>query len=92
MKGIVPAEIYERKDKAIFSAPFHSRWMRVELKPFIESILASNKFRTRGIYNLPLIMHKWQQYIKGNTRPAEMLFNVLALEIWFRCHVDGQYD
>ncbi len=92
MKEVVPAEIYERTDKAIFSAPFYSRWMRAELVPYIESIFSSNQFRTRGIYNLPQIMNKWHQYKKGKQGPAEMLFNVLALEVWFRVHVDDQYD
>ncbi len=88
IKDKVPSEIFDRKDKAIFSAPFYSRWMRTELKPLIEDIFSSKQFRHRGIYNLPAIMSQWQQYLKGSKAPAEMIFSIIALEKWFRCHVD----
>lgn len=90
MKDIVPREIFERKDKAIFSSPFYSCWMKGALKPMIEQILFSDAFRRRRIWDLPKIHAKWAEYLKGNNAHAEMLFSVIAMETWFEtCISDG---
>lgn len=90
MKEIVPREIYERRDKGIFSSPFFSTWMRGPLKPYIEEIVHSSEFRRRNLWNLPVIHRKWKEYLSGKQAPAEMLFNVLAQEIWFRRFCDNK--
>jgi len=84
LKDLIPEKIYRRKDKGIFSSPFYALWMKGDLKPFISDILASSAFRQRGLWNLPRIYHYWQSYLSGNLRCAEMLYNVIALELWFR--------
>jgi asparagine synthase (glutamine-hydrolysing) len=84
MKSIIPDAIYNRKDKAIFSSPFYSKWLNGPLNEYVSDIFASQEFRQRGIYNLPLIKHKWKTYKSTGKADAEMLFNVLALETWFR--------
>jgi len=84
MKDIIPTEIFERKDKSIFSSPFHNQWLKRELKPMVNELFHSPSFRHRGIWNLSQIHQKWEAYQKGNTRPAEMIFNIIALEMWFR--------
>lgn len=91
MKECVPAEVFSRKDKGIFSSPFYQQWMRNGLKPFIQDMLAGSEFRNRGIWNLPKINNYWQRYLAGDMRPAEMLYNVIALEIWFRNLSDKEY-
>ena len=84
MQDIIPPEIYQRKDKAIFSTPFYSRWLNGPLRSYVSDIFASQEFKQRGIYNLPIIKQKWNHYRGGSKADAEMLFNILALEIWFR--------
>jgi asparagine synthase (glutamine-hydrolysing) len=84
MQGIIPAAIYNRKDKAIFSTPFYSSWMQNNLKDYISDIFASDEFKQRGIYNLPIIKQKWKAFRSGSKANGEMLFNILALEIWLR--------
>ena len=86
MKEFIPRQVYYRKDKGIFSSPFYRDWMKGELRPMIEDILHSACFRERGIWHLPRIMHHWQKYLAGDASQAEMLYNVIALEIWFRCY------
>jgi asparagine synthase (glutamine-hydrolysing) len=83
MKDIVPDAIFNRKDKAIFSSPFYSTWMRGEFTAFIEHTFNSTAFRQRGIWNLPLIKQKWQSYLAGSNKDSEMLFNIVALETWY---------
>lgn len=84
MQDIIPAAIYNRKDKAIFSTPFYSVWMKGKLQQYISDIFASQQFKQRGIYNLPIIKQKWINYKNGSKADGEMLFNILALETWFR--------
>ena len=85
MRGIVPQAIYERKDKSIFGSPFHRVWLRGALKPWVEDIIYSYRFRERKIWNLPRIEARWSRYLKGDDQQAEMIFNICALEQWFRC-------
>ena len=84
MQSCVPREIAERRDKGIFGSPFYRRWMRGELKGYINEILHSPEFRKRGIWDVARIHEKWQGYLKGRNADAEMLFSVVALEIWAR--------
>ena len=79
---------YLYPDGGIFSSPFYQVWMKNELKPFITEILTSKTLRERGIWNLPKINFYWHKYLAGDNSQAEMLFNVIALEIWFRQFVD----
>ncbi|MCB5286978.1 MAG: asparagine synthase (glutamine-hydrolyzing) [Candidatus Cloacimonetes bacterium] len=84
LENCVPQEISERKDKSVFGSPFCSRWMRHEHKDFIQDILYSQEFRNRGIWNLPVVQQRWQGYLSGKNRDAEMLYNVMSLELWHR--------
>jgi len=81
---LVPQEIFDRRDKSIFGTPFHRDWMRGPLRGEIDALLASNAFRSRGLWDLPQIMKQWHGYLDGKTTQAEMIFNVVALELWFR--------
>ncbi len=84
LQDFVPQEIAERKDKSIFGSPFYSRWMRHELKDFMQDVLFSREFRGRGIWDLPKINQHWQGFLAGKNRDAEMLYNVISLELWHR--------
>lgn len=84
LKACVPPEISSRKDKGIFGSPFYSTWFRGPLRSFVEDILYSPEFRGRGIWDLPNIHDRWKGYLEGKDRDAEMLFNTISLELWFR--------
>ncbi len=89
MRGLIPEAIYQRKDKAIFSTPFVSRWLKGGLAGYVEDILASQQFRQRGIYDLPLIRRKWKGFRCGSKADGQTLFDILALEVWFRVFLSG---
>lgn len=84
LQSCVPQEISERRDKGIFGSPFYSQWMRGELKGFIQDILYSREFRSRGIWDLPMVHQRWQGFLAGKDRDAEMLFSLISLELWHR--------
>lgn len=87
IKGIVPESIANRRDKAIFGAPFHCVWMRQELRRDVEHMLYSNAARKRGLWNMPIVHNIWQSYLGGNTRAAESVFNIIATETWLQTFV-----
>lgn len=84
MRKIVPQSVYQRKDKAVFGTPFADIWLRGELKDAANELFYSQKFRRRGIWNLPKIHAQWQNYLNGHGSQAQSIFGVFALENWFR--------
>ncbi|MFZ4400525.1 MAG: asparagine synthase (glutamine-hydrolyzing) [Bacteroidales bacterium] len=88
LKTIVPTAIMERKDKVGFLAPGEHFWLRKEMKPFIENIFESADFKNRSIYNHQLIKEKFREYQNGNAVYANMMWQIMALEIWFNKFVD----
>ncbi|MGC9361751.1 MAG: asparagine synthase (glutamine-hydrolyzing) [Candidatus Syntrophosphaera sp.] len=84
MKDIVPKAVYARQGKSVFGSPFHAQWMRGGLRDAFSGLFSSSGFRQRGIWDLPKIHRRWQKYLRGDGSQAEMLFNVFALETWFR--------
>ena len=84
LKTVVPKEIMERKDKIGFLAPGERFWMRGEMKPMIDSLFHSAEFKNRSIFNQKLILEKWNEYQAGNDKNASLLWQVMALELWFR--------
>lgn len=88
LKGVVPVEILERKDKLGFLAPGEEYWMRNELKGFYAEMLQSASFKQRGIFNQKMISQLYQKYLQGDNSNCRMLWMVMSLEIWFRTFVD----
>ena len=84
IRHLVPKPILERKDKAIFGTPFTQRWMRNELKDRVYDIFTSSSFRRSGYWNLSKIMARWQSYLNGNDKDAQMLYQVVATHIWLK--------
>ena len=82
IQHLVPKSILERKDKAIFGTPFTQSWMRNEFKDRVFAIFTGDSFRSSGYWNLSKIMAKWQSYLNGNDKDAQMLYQVLATHIW----------
>ncbi|NLK49998.1 MAG: asparagine synthetase B, partial [Candidatus Cloacimonetes bacterium] len=73
--------------KAIFGTPLLNSWMRNALHPQINNLFYSKEFRQRGIWNLPKIHNHWQHYLKGDGRQAEMLYNIIAMEVWLQTFI-----
>lgn len=84
LRHSMPEAVVNRKDKGIFGSPLTHYWLKKELKNLVEDIIYSTRFRQRGIWNLPKIHRKWQGYLSGKNHDGDMLFNVMALELWFR--------
>jgi len=88
LKNIVPKEIMERTDKVGFLAPGEHFWLRNEMKPYMENLLNSPAFNSRGIYNHKLIKEEYKKYLNGSSTYANTLWQIMALEVWFKKFVD----
>ena len=83
IKDIIPAGIYNRKDKMGFPVPLHI-WAQNGASDFIQDILLSQSCRERGIFNHQEI----QPLIQSERAFGRSLWGVLSLEIWFQKFID----
>lgn len=84
VKGIVPREIYFRKDKMGFPVPI-SEWFKKELRPFVRDIVLDNKAKKRGIYNREGI----ERLIAKESKFDRQVWGLLCLELWFKQFIDN---
>lgn len=84
VKGIVPREIYFRKDKMGFPVPI-SEWFKKELRPFVRDIVLDSKAKKRGIYNREGI----ERLIAKESKFDRQVWGLLCLELWFKQFIDN---
>ncbi len=90
MQGIVPNEIINRNDKVNFAAPGESIWLKAELNNYLNTVLQSNSFKNRGVFDTKKINRIYKQYITGKHSYGTLLWKVMAVEIWFRSVIDSR--
>ncbi len=88
IRGVVPEEVRTRKDKIGFAVPF-VEWMRGPLDGLVRDVLDSNRFRERGLFNVPFLRSARERMLAGEDRWAEVLWGALSVELWMRAFVDG---
>jgi asparagine synthase (glutamine-hydrolysing) len=64
MKGIVPAEILQRKDKIGFVTP-EQLWLH-HLRPWVESVLNSDTTRRVVFFDIPSMQKGWEEVLQGH--------------------------
>lgn len=83
VKGIVPDEIINRKDKKGFPTPINI-WFKGQLQRFLQDTLLSNVSLERGIFNESYL----RKSINRNEDNSWELWCLLNVELWFRKHID----
>jgi asparagine synthase (glutamine-hydrolysing) len=84
VRGVVPQEIIQRKDKMGFPVPIYE-WFRGELKPFVEDILLGERTRQRGFFSATEV----ERCVRSERPFGRTVWGLLSLELWFRQFVDG---
>lgn len=87
-RRFLPQEIVDRKDKQGFYPPT-PLWFKRELLPMIQDILSSRSFRERGIFDVPALERKMQDYITGKIDYSEQIWMALNIELWHQQFIDG---
>jgi len=68
MRGIVPNEILDRRDKIGFATP-EKRWLQ-ELRPWLAEVLSPDRVRQVAALNEPAVTREWQAVLDGK-RPFD---------------------
>jgi asparagine synthase (glutamine-hydrolysing) len=68
LRGLVPDQILDRRDKIGFATP-EASWLRT-LAPWVEDVLAGSSALTGGPLQLATVRGRWQEMSKGK-RPFE---------------------
>ena len=86
MKGIVSERIRNRHDKVGFETP-ELEWFRRELKPYIMSILNSDRFSTRPYWDSEKIKAVYESLMQGRSN-SNMIWRFISVELWLRSFID----
>jgi asparagine synthase (glutamine-hydrolysing) len=81
MRGRIPESIRTRRDKMGFPTSA-GQWFRTDLYGALQDLLASEKVRTRGIYNVAVIRRDLERHRSGEVDVSNGLFNVAQWESW----------
>jgi asparagine synthase (glutamine-hydrolysing) len=87
MAGILPEPVRLRTDKMGFVTP-EDQWLRVDLRPQIEAVLASDSFRSRSYWQSAVVHDRYRWYCDGRASIAPTVWRWVNLEWWLRRFCD----
>jgi asparagine synthase (glutamine-hydrolysing) len=95
MEGLLPRPIVYRK-KAGMGVPLN-HWFKVTgLREYTQDLLLSPRALGRGYFEpafvRDLLENRREPDDYGHNRMGELLWMLLAVELWHRVYVDGEYD
>jgi asparagine synthase (glutamine-hydrolysing) len=80
-------EIVQRP-KVGFGFPI-AHWMRGELRPLMERVIAESRFVEAGFFNRSYMSKLLSEHVDGRMDHNYRLWLLLNLEVWQRLHIDG---
>ena len=89
VKGLIPETIRCRMDKMGFVTP-EEVWMRNELRPLMEDLMASDSFRKRPYWDGEAVADNYRAFVHGRSAYSFELFRIACAELWLRQFFDGR--
>jgi asparagine synthase (glutamine-hydrolysing) len=80
LKGVVPDMVLLRAKRG-FGTPMGS-WMRADLRPLLSDMLAENRLRRDGLYNLDFVKQLLVSHDEKKEDYTEAIFALLVFEVW----------
>jgi asparagine synthase (glutamine-hydrolysing) len=80
LDGVVPPQILDRRKEG-FSIPMKN-WLRHELKPLMERLLAPERVRQRGLLEPSEVTRLMDEHTAGQANHAHVLFSLMVFERW----------
>jgi asparagine synthase (glutamine-hydrolysing) len=80
LRGVLPDGILNRKKEG-FSIPM-KQWLRKELKPMMERLLAPDRLAARGIVSPTETRRLIDAHVSGRANHAHVLFSLMVFERW----------
>lgn len=87
MTGILPEGVRLRRDKMGFVTP-EDRWLRVDLRPSIETLLVSDSVRARPYWRAEALREQYRGYCEGRLSIGPAVWRWVNLEAWLRRFCD----
>jgi asparagine synthase (glutamine-hydrolysing) len=87
MAGLLPEIVRQRTDKMGFVVP-QDQWLRVTLRPQIETLLASERLRARPYWRAPVLRERYRMYCEGRASIGPAVWRWVNLENWLRRFCD----
>jgi len=85
-KGILPIEVYSRKDKKGFPTPYHI-WLRKQIAE-VRNILLSEAATRRSVFDHAFVEEAVRDFEAGRGSRAYTIYMMLCVELWFRIFID----
>jgi len=80
LQGLLPANILNRKKEG-FSIPM-KQWLRKELRPIMERLLAPDRLAARGLVDPAETRRMIEEHGAGRANHAHVLFSLMVFERW----------
>jgi len=86
LRADLPSAVLERRKQG-FSVPLAS-WLREELRPTVEGLLAPKKVDERGWFRPEEVSRLVKAHMSGTANNANRLWALLVLEVWAQLYLD----
>jgi len=87
MTGILPEDVRRRRDKMGFVTP-EGQWLRRDLRPQIDALLASDPVRSRPYWRGEALPDLYRRYCEGSLPIGPAVWRWVNLEVWLRRFCD----
>ena len=89
MRGKLPDEIIDRPKKG-FGIPL-SAWLRKELRPLMEDLLAPDTLRQQGFFRPDEVARLMREHLDGRANHRKLLWTLMVFQLWMRnrSHADA---
>ena len=85
-KQLLPREVIDRPKRG-FSIPL-DRWLRTDLKPYVQSILFDAQTETRGIFDVDFVRQLAAEHFNGTIGRGREIWTLCTIELWQRAYLD----
>jgi asparagine synthase (glutamine-hydrolysing) len=84
LRGILPDEVVNRKDKLGYPTPF-SQWLRGPLRKEVDTYLHDTVFK-RDWYHKDAVRKLWHDHLSGARNNDAAIFRLITAEQWYRMY------
>lgn len=78
----VPRQLIDRP-KMGFSIPI-DQWLRHELRDWAEALLAPERLKQEGFFDVAMVQEAWQVHLSGSRNYSARLWSVLMFQAWLQ--------
>ena len=86
LEDLLPADILDRKKRG-FGTPMGA-WLKRELAPVLERLMAPEVVHARGLFHAPVIARLMAEHKANRADHTDALLALMNLEIWSRLYLD----